>query len=170
MKRIMLFLIAAFVMTAAVSAQNMLDAYIIDSDGPVTNIRNAPNGKVVSTLPTDESYVVTLLQVKGEWWKIDKTVSREGDDAKEITLKGSKTGYWIHRSLLSFTINGDPEGVIKVKPSSKAKAVKISNYADLSLMPVDVKGKWVKVMSADRKYTGWMPIDRICSNPLTTCP
>lgn len=165
-----MLLFAAFVMSVAVSAQNILDAYIIDNDGPVTNIRNAPNGKVVSTLPTNEYFVVTLLQVKGEWWKIDKTVSQEGDDAKEITLKGSKTGYWIHRSLLSFTINGDPEGVIKVKPSSKAKAVKISNYAELSLVPVAVNGKWVKVMSADRKYTGWMPIDRICSNPLTTCP
>ena len=63
MKKIVMLLFAAFVMSVAVSAQNMFDAYIIDNDGPVTNIRNAPNGKVVSTLPTNEYFVVTLLHV-----------------------------------------------------------------------------------------------------------
>ncbi len=170
MKKIVLLLFATLMISASMNAQSMIDAYIVDSDGPVTNIRNSPKGKVVATLSTDDNIVVSLLEVKGKWWKIDKTVLKMGDDEKEITLKGSKTGYWIHRSLLGFTINGDPTGVIKVSPSKKAKSVKISNYPDLLLNPVAVKGKWVKVLSSDGKYIGWMPIDRICDNPLTTCP
>lgn len=170
MRKIFLYLLAAMLLPAYVNAQNFVEAYIIDNDGAVTNIRNAPKGKIVSKLSTDDDLVVTLLEAKGEWWKIDNEVEKYGDDAKTITLKGSKTGYWIHRSLLGFTINGDPVGVIKVNPSTKAKSVKISNYPELMLTPIAIKGKWVKVVSTDKKYTGWMPIDRICSNPLTTCP
>ncbi|MBR6490378.1 MAG: hypothetical protein IKT03_07590, partial [Muribaculaceae bacterium] len=110
MKKTVLLLMIALLLPAMASAQSLVDVYIIDNDGPVTNIRNAPRGKVVSTLPTNESFVVTLLSSKGEWWKIDDVVMQEGDNFKEITLKGSKTGYWIHRSLLQFTIAGDPTG------------------------------------------------------------
>jgi hypothetical protein len=59
-----------------------------------------------------------------------------------------------------------------VAPSNSAKAVKVlrNDYADLVLEPLMIKGSWIKVVTKDKKYTGWMPIDRICYNPLTTCP
>ena len=170
MKKTVLLLMIALLLPAMASAQSLVDVYIIDNDGPVTNIRNAPRGKVVSTLPTNESFVVTLLSSKGEWWKIDDVVMQEGDNFKEITLKGSKTGYWIHRSLLQFTIAGDPTGCLRTAPSAKSKAVKMSNSTELSFHPIAVKGKWVKAVSTDGKSTGWIHCDKICSNPLTTCP
>ena len=168
MKKYILLLFAAVLLPLALNAQGFVNAYIIDNDGPVTNIRNAPKGKVVATLPTSEAFVVTLLSVKGEWWKIDDVVEQYGDDEKEIFLKGSKTGYWIHRSLLQFTIAGEPEGALHAAPSANAKAVKISSEA--SFHPIAVKGNWVKVVSTDGKCTGWIHCDKICSNPLTTCP
>lgn len=170
MKKSVLFLFVSLMFPFIVCAQGLIDVYIIDSDGPVTNIRNAPKGKVVSTLPTDEAYVVSLVSVKGEWWKVDDAVLQCGDNEKTITLKGSKTGYWIHRSLLQFTIAGDPNGALRVAPSAKAKAVKISGDAGGGFHPIAVKGNWIKAVSVDRKYTGWIHCDKICSNPLTTCP
>lgn len=167
MKKHILLLFAAVLLPMAINAQSV-DVYIIDNDGPVTNIRNAPRGKVVTTLPTDQALVVTLLSAKGEWWKIDDMVEQYGDEEKEIELKGSKSGYWIHRSLLQFTIAGDPDGAMRTAPSAKAKAIKFSTNEGFH--PIAIKGNWVKAVSIDGKYTGWIHCDRICSNPLTTCP
>ena len=86
MKKHILLLFAAVLLPMAINAQSV-DVYIIDNDGPVTNIRNAPRGKVVTTLPTDQALVVTLLSAKGEWWKIDDVVEQYGDEEKEIVRK-----------------------------------------------------------------------------------
>lgn len=168
MRKSLLFLFAALMFPFIVGAQGMIDVYISDSDGPVSNIRNAPKGKVVSTLPTSESYVVSLISVKGEWWKIDDVVLQCGDNEKNITLKGSKSGYWIHRSLLCFGIAGEQEGALRSAPSSKSKAIKF--LAGTDFHPVAIKGSWIKAVSLDGKHTGWIHCDKICSNPLTTCP
>ena len=170
MKKILMILMAALLLPAVADAKSSIYVYIIDNDGPVTNIRNAPNGKVVATLPTSEAFVVELLAVKGEWFKIDKVVEQYGDEEKEITLTGSKTGYWIHRSLLGFTPAGDPTGCLRAKPSAKSKAVRMSASTEMSFRPVGIQGNWVKAVTTNGKYTGWIHSDRICYNPLTTCP
>ena len=90
------------------------------------------------------------------------------DDEKEIELTGSKTGYWIHRSLLWFGIAGDRDGALHVAPSAKSKTVKVTGEGYFH--PVAIRGNWVKVISVDGKCSGWLHCDRICDNPLTTCP
>ena len=75
--------------------------------------------------------------------------------------------------MLQFTIAGERENVIRTQPSRNAALVKItepSYLAEIELRPLEIRGKWIKVVTTDKRYTGWMPIDRICSNPLTTCP
>ena len=168
MRKHILILLTAVLLPLAINAQGVFMAYIVDNDGPVTNIRNAPRGKVVATLPTDKALAVTLLSAKGEWWKIDDVVDQYGDDEMEFVLRDSKTGYWIHRSLLQFSIAGDPKGALRATPSAKGKAVKITG--EPYFHPVAIKGKWLKAVSTDGKCTGWIHRDRICSNPLTTCP
>ena len=169
MKKILLIVMAVLLLPEMVSAKDIY-AYIVDNDGPVTNIRNAPNGKMVATLLTKEAFVVELLSVKGDWWRIDKVVERYGDNEGEIELEGSNTGYWIHNSLLMFTVAGDPTGCLRTKPSRKAKAVKMSPSTEMSFRPIAIQGNWVKVVTTDGKYTGWIHKSKICYNPLTTCP
>ena len=153
MKKILIMTLFAVVSLAAYS-QNSVTVCVVDRSGSPTNIRNAPNGKVVYQMTDSEFCTVDIVSVKNGWWKITPEVEMWGDDEKTIPLKGSTTGYWIHT------------------PSKGAKAVKIalSDYAELYFEPLLIKGSWIKVMSKNKKYTGWMPIDRICSNPLTTCP
>lgn len=170
-----LFLIAmAMVFATTTYAQTEADAYIFDQSGTPTNVRNSPNGKVVQTLPEiDGGYVVSLLEARNKWWKIDPVVFICGDsDDEQVKLKGSKTGYWVHYSVLGFGITGDPKNVLRETPSSKGKPLNlnISYLLDVGLRPLEIKGKWIKVITTDGRHTGWMPIDRICSNPLTTCP
>ena len=168
-------ILTAVIMVFALSvyAQSGARAYIIDSSGTPTNIRNAPNGKVVKKLPdVDGGYVVSLLEVKNNWWKIEPVIDIYGDVEEQIDLKGSKTGYWIHYSVLQFGIAGDHENVLRQTPSTKGKFLKIepSYLLEIGLQPLEIRGEWIKVITTDKRYTGWMPIDRICDNPLTTCP
>ena len=162
------------VIVMSVFAQRSAGAYICDDSGTPTNIRNAPNGKVVKKLPDiDGGYVVSLLEVKNNWWRIDPIIDIYGDEEDEsVQLKGSKTGYWIHYSVLGFGIAGDHENVLRVTPSSKGKVIKVepSYLFEVTLRPLEIRGKWIKVITSDNRITGWMPIDKICDNPLTTCP
>lgn len=168
----LLFLTLLMVTSMAVNAQNIVTVCVADESGTPTNIRNAPNGKVVYQLDESLSCTVDIMSVKNGWWKITPEVETWGDDEKTIPLKGSTTGYWIHHSVLGLGIAGDPVGCLRTAPSKGAKALKIaqSDLAELYFEPVLIKGSWLKVISKNKKYTGWMPIDRICSNPLTTCP
>ena len=171
MKKIIL---TTLIIVIAMSAHAQTDvmAYIYDRSGTPTNVRNAPNGKVVKSLPEiDGGYVVKLLEVKNNWWRIDPVVDVYGDDDGLVKLQGSKTGYWMHNSVLQFNIAGDYSNVLRATPSPKGRPLKIdiAYLMETGLRPLLVQGEWIKVETADKRYTGWMPIDRICYNPLTTC-
>ena len=170
MKKIFLTtLITVLAMSAY--AQTSAFAYILDKSGTPTNVRNAPSGKVVQKLPdVDGGYVVKLLEVKNNWWRIDPVIEIYGDEDRELKLQGSKTGYWLHNSVLQFNIAGEHENVLRATPSSKGKPLKIGVTYLMETGPLQIRGKWIKVETTDKRYTGWMPIDKICSNPLTTCP
>ena len=161
------------VISMTLYAQTDVGAYICDKSGTPTNVRNAPNGKVVYQLPdVDGGYVVSLIEVKNNWWKIEPVVWVYGDDEEDIELKGSNTGYWLHYSVLQFNIAGDPTDVLRATPSPKGKPLKLgaTYLLEVGLRPLEIRGEWIKVITSDKRYTGWMPIDRICDNPLTTCP
>lgn len=162
------------IVALSVSAQTGASAYIYDKSGTPTNVRNAPKGKVVQQLPDiDGGYVVSLLEVKNNWWRIDPIVDIYGDvEDDNVQLEGSNTGYWVHNSVLQFNIAGEYENVLRATPSPKGKPLKIdiSYLMEVGLRPLEVRGQWIKVVTTDDRYTGWMPIDKICCNPLTTCP
>ena len=158
----------------SVSAQTGASAYICDNSGTPTNVRNAPNGKIVKKLPDiDGGYVVSLLEVRNKWWRIDPVIDVYGGEEDEyVQLDGSKTGYWVHYSVLQFGIAGDHENVLRETPSPKGKPLKVapSYLYEVGLHPLEIRGEWIKVITSDNRYTGWMPINKICDNPLTTCP
>ncbi|MBQ7211084.1 MAG: SH3 domain-containing protein [Muribaculaceae bacterium] len=162
------FAIVMALMSVVASAH--VYVYVIDTTGSLTNVRNAPGGKIVQTLSGGDGYVVELLGVKNGWWRIDSEVDIYGDNEGLLKLQGSATGYWIHGSLLSFGIAGDPTGCLRSKPSAKAKPVKIPDSTEMQFRPVAISGKWVKAVTTDGKASGWVHSDRICYNPLTTCP
>ena len=177
MRKILLATIM-MVMAMSVLAQAQVRAYIFDEDeSGSTNVRNAPKGAVVQRLPNDYEggFVVALLEVKDNWWRIDPEVDIYTSDAEladNMLLEGSKTGYWIHYSVLAFGISGEKENVVRKRPSMKAKPLKVkeSYWNKNDLRPLEIRGDWIKVITTDKRYTGWMPIDRICYNPIIRCP
>ncbi len=173
MKKMILTFMMMF-MAFSVYSQTGAFAYVYDRSGTATNVRNSPNGKVVQILPQiDGGYVVSLMEVKNGWWRIDPLVEIYGDEEDDsILLGGSKTGYWLHKSVLQFNIAGEYKNVLRATPSASGKPLKIGTtyLMETGLRPLEVRGKWIKVETTDKRFTGWMPIDKICSNPLTTCP
>ena len=129
MKKILLTTLIMFI-AMSVYAQTGASAYICDYSGTPTNVRNAPNGKVVQKLSgIDGGYVVSLLEVKNNWWKIDPVIYLCGDVEDEtLNLKGSRTGYWVHYSVLGFGIAGEHENVLRETPSPKGKPLKVEVF------------------------------------------
>ncbi len=170
------FLIALAVgmllLASSVHAQDTVGAYLVDTNGPYTNIRNAPNGKVVDKISTEVTGDMTLITPRNGWWRIAGDSYSNYDKEEEVKLKGSKTGYWIHYSCVGFSTRnyGKEEVYLRATPSNKGRVVYTIKEAEVLLHPIDVKGDWYKVKTADGKHEGWVNTLWICDNPVTTCP
>lgn len=131
------------------------------------NIRTAPNGKVVKTLPGNGSHVVDILKIENGWCLIYGNVINEYEESKEVELKGSATGqYWIHTSCLG--ANGTGEAKLHATPEEGSKVL-MDLTEDTLVVPIEMRGEWVKVREVKSKKEGWVLSEDLCSNPLTTC-
>lgn len=157
---------------AAVQAQTIVSAYIVDNNGAFTNIRNAPNGKIVHRISTKATVDFALMTPRNGWWRIEGDSYSNYDTESEVKLTGSKTGYWIHYSCLGFCTRnyGGEKMYLRATPSLKGKVVYTFSEPETLLRPVDAKGDWTKVKTGDGKHEGWIENVWICSNPVTTCP
>ena len=178
-KTISFFLL--FFSCALVGHAQIIDVYIFDNDGPFTNVRNSPNkGKVVDKIPVDVSATLTVEKPTNGWWRIvgecyeclTTETQEDGSEFANVKLKGSTTGYWIHNSVIGIgTRNyGENQKLQLRSEPSKSAAVSYTLKGEQTVHPIDVKGSWVKVKTADGKGQGWLEKEWLCSNPLTTCP
>ncbi|MBQ6080252.1 MAG: hypothetical protein IJK93_08250 [Muribaculaceae bacterium] len=168
MKKILLITIL-FVTALAASAQDTISAYL-SCDPPMAYILNKPRGATVMTLSYEKSYVFSLTSPQEGWWKIVEFWNAE-DDEDTTVLEGSDTGeYWIHYTALGLgTRNyGGQEIFLRAEPDEDAAIVYTTNR-EIELMPMDVRGDWVKVMVDGQDIEGWIEAEWICSNPLTNC-
>lgn len=140
-----------------------------------TNIRNAPNGKIVYKVsPEDRDYLYfELVGYKDGWFKIGGNLNSaisEDEEGENIQLKGDN---WVHKSVIgAFLRSGKCE--VRNKPSLSAKVVAEIENPDVMVEYLDLHENWVKVKLSpagdEKTYIGWILSDSICCNPLTTCP
>lgn len=167
---------AATILMAMAAKAQTVDVYIFDNDGPFTNVRNSPGskGKVVGKIPVDTSAMLTVMSPQNGWWCIVGDSYEDLDDTgdwKEVKLKGSTTGYWVHNSVIAFSTRnyGDQKLPLRAEPRTKA-AVNYTLKGEQQVRPIDVRGEWVKVKTLDGKGQGWIESEWICGNSVTTCP
>lgn len=131
------------------------------------NIRMAPNGKIVKTLSGNGEYTIEVYEMKKGWCRIAPTIY-ENTEGKDINLRGSETGqYWIHNSCLG--ANGVGAGAkLRATPDMDGKVL-MNVTEDTLVMPLEIRGVWVKVRDVKSKKEGWVLGEELCSNPLTTC-
>ena len=165
MKKTLLTIVMLVCCVLAGNAQE-LEVFINDSNGD-TNVRNAPKGAVVGKLAQDESWSMVVEAPQNGWWRVQvETISAPEADIPKF--KASKTGYWVHSSVLGVGSRnyGGQRLSLRKSPTSNA-AVVYSFSEELLLQPLDIKGDWVKVKV--RGHEGWIEKEWLCGNPLTNC-
>ena len=166
-----IFMVMALAAFAVFAQAQVLDVFISDATGSPTNVRNAPNGKVVAQLNPTSGIMIGVESPKNGWWKItDNYYSDPDKDFEDEYLKGSTTGYWIHHSVLAVATRNYGGETLRLRksPSSRAQAVYSFNE-EIILRPMEVKGDWVKVKTTDGKHTGWIEAEWLCGNSVTNC-
>lgn len=167
MKKAILTALLLFVVLA-VKAQS-LGVFFYDLNGKYTNIRNAPNGKIVDKVPTSSDGMLLVENPVNGWWVICDNSYFEPDGGI-YKFSGSRSGYYIHYSCIGIgTRNyGGQTLYLRATPSARAKVV-YSFKEEITLRPIDVKGDWVKVKTMDGKHTGWIEAEWLCGNSVTNC-
>lgn len=165
-------IVAMVLAAAAAMAMSPFQAIISDPNGPATNLRMSPKGKIAMSLPTYNTYVVNIANPTNGWWEVDYIY--DPIDDRPIKLHGSTTGrYWIHSSVLGLSTRnyGGQRWCLRSKPQYNAKATYYFNN-EIVLRPIDISrdGDWVKVTTYDRKKSGWIENEKLCDNPVSTCP
>ena len=170
MKRIITLIVLIASITLTASAQT-LDVYISDNSGQYTNIRNAPKGQVVCKLklPDANGIMFSVAKQVNGWWLIsgDGYWNPETDTGK---FTGSTTGYWIHNSVITVDTRNYSGQKLSLRSKPSARATVVYTFKDeRALIPLDLKGNWVKVKTTDGKHTGWIEIEWLCGNSVTNC-
>ena len=146
-----------------------IPCFIVDSSA--TNIRRSPGGEILCRLSPDQDYMLDVFDATNGWWRIlaEVVTTVENEDI-ELSEDGSEA--WIHSSVLVMSVrnyDGTPEPLYESPDEASEVVGKIAEQEAL-VHPVDMAGdaSWVKVKWG--KLTGWINFDRLCANPVTTCP
>lgn len=162
-----LLAIMMFACTAIAGNAQTLGVFIFDSNGPYTNVRNAPKGKVVDKIDTYGDFMLMVESPKNGWWRI-KGGTYESPEGDQTKLKGSQTGYWIHNSVIGVGTRNYGGEKLYLRQSPNGKIVYSFNE-EIFLRPLEIKGDWVKVKTADGKHIGWIEEEWLCGNSVTNC-
>ena len=139
-------------------------AYIIDLDPKGTNVRDAPKGHVIATLPhrPDDPDIITVRVTghRNKWLSVVLHDGREG---------------WIFGELVGVSLrNYGPGSVTGLRtrpdPDSPAEG---DIFGDEVVSIIGGEGKWALVQYRHPKgfvMTGWLDPVLQCPNPYTTCP
>ena len=161
-------MMALFTLAAISVKAQSLDVFFFDTVGKYTNIRNAPNGKIVDKVSTSiDGMLIVESPVKG-WWVICDN-SYYVPDGGLYKLTGARQ-FYIHYSCLGVSTRnyGGQTLYLRATPSSRAKVVYSFNDETV-FHPMDARGNWVKVSTIDGKHTGWIELEWLCGNPVTNC-
>lgn len=165
------FLLLTLVLLGAAMTgkSQVLNVSIDDPDGP-TNVRDGVKGRIVATIPENSLPMFDVVSPRDGWWQIWEDEYWLPDEDQARQLSGSRTGYWIHHSVLIVSTRnyGGETLTLREGPSEDSRVVYTFNE-ELSLRPIDILGEWVQVKTYDGKHVGWIEIEWLCGNPLTNC-
>ncbi len=139
-------------------------AYIIDPDPKGANVRDSPNGKIITTLPHQpddpEPIMVKVTGYKGKWLS--------------VVLHDGKKG-WIFSELVGMSLRNYAPGdvaALRVRPDPYAPTVG-DIFDDEEVTVLGGEGKWALVYYKHPKgheFVGWLDPEKQCGHPYSTCP
>lgn len=150
------------------AGNDTLWVYILDYDGPFTNLRDKPKGAVIGRISIEEYVVLGIDRVENGWWHVVRgEVELVGADEPTVYNDGVA---WIHQSVLGMATRNyaGQKLTLRAAPSDTAKAV-YSFTDEIQVRPLAIDGEWVKVRTLNGKHTGWIKVEWLCGNPVSNC-
>lgn len=176
--RYMLLSLLAFFPVAA-PAENSgcnIHLHVSDEDPSGTNIRNAPNGEVVLTLPLakETSHEVHAIEYRDGWWRID-TISHE--HGTTIALDEG----WVHKSVIGTGLDDgevvdDGQGGVRLvtpiysQPTYRSKSGKFMMHGGKTEI-LGCSTMWLKIRHTyqGESLVGWWAPEDQCESVVTNC-
>lgn len=145
----LVFLVSFFVLflcaqPAAAGEGWSLPVLVVDADKAGTNVRAAPSGKVIFTLPYAEGpRIVRVQEAHGKWFRIEPFEIADFDLENASTVPA---GGWMHGSVLALcpcaSEDGDP-WLYDVPSFDAYTPVKVKDLTPLR--PLERRGEWFRV-------------------------
>lgn len=135
------------------------NVYLDDKDN-YSNIRERPNGEIVLKINNMHSYgyILNVIGFENGWLKINKI---NGIDTYSI----SEFEGWIHSSIVGIAATHDMD--LLDQPNGK-KVLEYKGETGETFKIKAVYCQWVKIET--KKGLGWVESEKLCGNPVTTCP
>ncbi len=115
-----------------------------------------------------------MVECKNKWFKIEGNLesAMPEEGVQDMILSRE---CWVHSSVIKAgLISSIDNPVLRRKPNKNGDIIdKIVRPQDIFVTFLNMKDDWVMVQYTDENEEikqGWIPVDWICSNPLTTCP
>ena len=147
-------------------------AYVGAPDETDVNVRATPGGTIVFKLDHNEpGYIVDLYEVWNGWFRISPQI--ETVDQGSIVLKSKQA--WIHGSQLGACTRNYGGGKLTFRTRPDANSgIAFTIEEEICVSYVDMVEGWMKVKYTPEKsrksFVGWIESERLCTNPVTTCP
>jgi SH3-like domain-containing protein len=135
------------------------EVYLDDEDN-YSNIRENPNGRIVLKINNIDSYgyILNVIDFENGWLKINEINSVDANLISEF--EG-----WIHSSIVGVALSHNVD--LLDKPNGK-KVLKLEGETGETFKIKDIHCEWVKIKT--KKGIGWVKSEKLCGNPVTTCP
>ncbi len=163
---------------------NSFEVWIDDDKGEFTNIRAEPNGTIIFKINhknyNNWGYLVNVIDSKNDWLKINNITGM--DECEISNFEG-----WIHTSVVGITTTHDiylldePNGKRLLKiigetlehfkvldEADGEKLIEIKGEKINHFKIIDIDCNWMKIKT--KKGSGWVQSEKLCGNPVTTCP
>ena len=144
----------------------VFDAFLSDQNGEYSNVRDTPNGKVISRIPTNRVMQLSLLSQGNGWWKITSYWETGNEYYDDII------GGMIHYSCLGVSTRNYGGQKCTLRKALDAQSQGVYHFmSEMTLRPKQLSDdcNWVLVETFDKKISGWIECFWICGNPVTNC-
>ncbi len=133
----------------------------LDDENEFSNIRENPNGTIILKLNYGGSngYIFNVVDFQDDWLKINHIVGVDGYDISNFEA-------WIHVSIVGASATYNL--TLMNQANGKTIVGEVIGEQD-SFKITALECDWIEIETKEG-LIGWVQSDKICGNPVTTCP
>jgi hypothetical protein len=143
-------------------------AYVTDPDPKGLYVRKGPEGKTEALTSVPLNTIVHIVAVSDGWLRIDKADFELSSGLNRYNFKPG----WVYHKYIGVGMRGEAyhsgkKTPLHTRPDSPSAEAGKTRADELTVG--DCKEDWLYVIDPSGPR-GWLPPDKQCPNPVTTCP